>query len=592
MSFVRSHLKKNAVWVHLWLVLFWLAVGIGLRFTNLESKPPWADEWATLVFSLGHGFRDVPLDQIISLDTLLLPVKLDSTTHAGDVVRRLMQESTHPPLYFILTHQWLKLFSPQSGLVSIGQARSLSALFGVLGIPAIFGCSWLLSRSLVVSQIAAGLMAVSPYGIYLAQETRHYTFAILWVMASLSCLIVTVRHLQKNVPPPNWLMLIWVFINSIGVATHYFLALTLVAETFVLLGFWLPQILSRLNKKPLLEALLPLPFRRIGIAMLGTFIGCAGWIFAWRDIPDNQLTDWIQHGNPLGSEFFEPIGRLIAWITTMVLLLPIENTSSIVVIISSVVLTIGLLGLIFAVVKYLAKSTTKLNSLLLKQVIVRFILAATLLVLAFAYGFDRDLTLAARFQFFYFPAVLLLVAVVLADNWQSIARGWRTKSIVVVTLLISFLGGLTVINNYGYTKPDRPDIVVPVMIEAQQLTPQIPVLVATVHKNHEQTGEMMGIAWEWQKMGSEVGDRDLGIVGANGPSPLQEYPKFLLLHKKEDSTVATRNLYRNLDLLPRPLDIWLINFAAPDELEQNGCSADEYFKRKSPGYRYRLYHCL
>ena len=584
MSFVHSYLKKNSVWVHLWLFLFWLAVGIGLRFTNLESKPPWADEWATLVFSLGHGFRDVPLDQIISLDTLLLPVKIESTTQVGDVVRRLMQESTHPPLYFILTHQYLKLFSPQPGLVSLVHARSLSALFGVLGIPAIFGCSWLLSRSLVVSQIAAGLMAFSPYGIYLAQETRHYTLAILWVMASLSCLIVTVRHLQKNAPPPNWLMLVWVLVNSIGVATHYFFGLTLVAETIVLLGFWLPSILNQLGKKSLFDALFPLPFRRIGIAILGTFIGCGGWIFAWRDIPDNQLTDWIQHGNPLGSEFLEPIGRLIAWTTTMVLLLPIENTSSVVVIISGVFLAIGLLWLIFTIVEYLAKSTTWSDNLLLKQVIVRFILAATLLVLGFAYGFDRDLTLAARFQFFYFPAVLLLLAVVLADNWQYPATGWGKKSIVIFTLSIALLGGLTVINNYGYTKPDRPDIVVPVMIEAQQLTPQIPVLVATVHKNHEQTGEMMGIAWEWQKM--------VATVGVFREQPLQEYPQFLLLHKQEDATVATRNLYRNLALLPRPLDIWLVNFAAPDELEQNGCRADEYFKRKSPGYRYRLYHCL
>ena len=579
MSFVRSYSRKNSVWVHLGLILFWLAVGMGLRFTNLDSKPPWADEWATLVFSLGHGFRGVPLDQIISLDTLLLPVQMDSTTQAGDVVRSLMQESTHPPLYFILTHQWLKLFSPQSGLVSIVQARSLSALFGVLGIPAIFGCSWLLCRSLVVSQIAAGLMAVSPYAIYLAQETRHYTLAILWVMASLSCLIITVRYLEKNAPPPNWLILAWVLINSIGVATHYFFGLTLVAETIVLLGFWLPSILSRWGRKSLIYTLFPLPFRRISMAIVGTFIGCAGWIFTWRDIPDSQLTDWIQHGNPLGSDFFEPMGRLIAWITTMVFLLPIEGTSSIVIIVSSVFLALGVFWLIFALVQYLAKSTTQPDSILLRRVIVRFILTANALVLGFAYLFDRDLTLAARFQFFYFPAVLLLVAVVLADNWLSISRRWKTKSIVIFTLLIGFLGGLTVINNYGYTKPDRPDIVVPVMMEAQQLTPQIPVLVATVHKNHEQTGEVMGIAWEWHH------------VRANRRSPLP-YPRFLLLHKDEDATVATRNLYRNLALLPHPLDIWLVNFAAPDHLEQNGCSADEYFKRKAPGYRYRLYHCL
>ena len=48
-------------------LLLCIAVGIGLRFTNLESKPPWADEWATLVFSLGNSFKTVPLEQIITL---------------------------------------------------------------------------------------------------------------------------------------------------------------------------------------------------------------------------------------------------------------------------------------------------------------------------------------------------------------------------------------------------------------------------------------------------------------------------------------------------------------------------------------------
>ena len=243
------------------------------------------------------------------------------------------------------------------------------------------------------------------------------------------------------------------------------------------------------------------------------------------------------------------------------------------------------------IVKYLAKSTTKPDSVLLRLVIVRFILTATILVLGFAYLLDRDLTLAARFQFFYFPAVLLLVAVVLADNWvESTSRGWKGKSIIIFTLLMGFLGGLTVINNYGYTKPDRPDLVVPVMMEAQQIAPQTPILVATVHKNHEQTGEMMGIAWEWQKARSGFRGQESEISTNSKKFP--HTPRFLLLHKDEDATIATKNLYENLALLPRPLDIWLVNFAAPDNLEQNGCSADKNYKRKASGYRYRLYHCL
>ena len=581
MSFLRSYLKKNSIWVHLWLFLFWLVVGIGLRFTNLDSKPPWSDEWATLVFSLGHGFRSIPLDQVISLDTLLLPAQIDSTTQVKDVVESLMQESTHPPFYFILTHQWLKLFSQQDGLVSIAAARSLSALFGVLGIPAMFGFGWLLSRSLVVSQIAAGLMAVSPYGIYLAQETRHYTLAILWVIASLSCLIVAVRHLQKNTPPPNWLILTWVLVNSIGVATHYFMGLALFTETIILLGFWLSDVSSRFGNKSLMNALFPLPWRRISIAILGTTIGCSGWILAWRDIPDSQLTSWLSYGDLWGGEFLEPIGRHIAWLATMVFLLPVEGTPLGVTIISGVFLAVAIVWLTAILVQYWQKTRSRSENLLLNRIIVRYILVSTLLVFGFAYGFDRDLTLAARFQFFYFPVFLLLVSVVLASLWiQDNSQRWKSKSIVIGILLMGFLGGLTVVYNYGYQKPDRPDIVVSKMMEAQKLSPQTPILVAIVHKNHEQTGEMMGIAWEWQK------------VGAKGSSTLPVFPQFLLLHKDEDANVASENLYQNLVLYSRPFDIWLVNFSAPADLEKHNCIADENFKRKASGYDYRLYHCL
>ena len=331
----------------------------------------------------------------------------------------------------------------------------------------------------------------------------------------------------------------------------------------------------------MINALLPLAWRRIGIAILGTLIGCSVWILAWRDIPDSQLTSWLSYGNLWGEEFLEPIGRHIAWLATMVFLLPVEGTPLVVTIISGVFLALGIVWLTIILGKYGQKSRSQSNNLILNKVIVRFILVATLLVFGFAYGFDRDLTLAARFQFFYFPAFLLLVSVALADRWlEDNSQAWKNKSIVIGILVMGFLGGLTVIYDYGYQKPDRPDLVVSAMVEAQKLSPQIPILVAIVHKNHEQTGEMMGIAWEWQK------------VGAKGSSSLQEYPQFLLLHKDEDAHVASANLYQNIALFPRPFDIWLVNFSAPADLEKHECIVDESFKQRASGYYYRLYHCL
>jgi len=71
----------------------------------------------------------------------------------------------------------MKLFPTEGGLVTLWAARSL--LFLRLRFQ-LFGMGWLVSLS--ASQIAAAMMAVSPYGIYLAQEARHYTLAILLII--------------------------------------------------------------------------------------------------------------------------------------------------------------------------------------------------------------------------------------------------------------------------------------------------------------------------------------------------------------------------------------------------------------------------
>jgi hypothetical protein len=41
--------------------------------------------------------------------------------------------------------------------------------------------------------------------------------------------------------------------------------------------------------------------------------------------------------------------------------------------------------------------------------------------------------------------------------------------------------------------------------------------------------------------------------------------------------------------LPRPLDLWLVNFQAPIDLE--GCKLDNQHFPYINGYGYQLYHC-
>ncbi|BAU63802.1 hypothetical protein STA3757_11700 [Stanieria sp. NIES-3757] len=569
-------MKKSSI--HLLLLLGWIVLGTALRFTNLESKPPWSDEWATLVFSLGNSFQTVPLDRVINLDTLLSPLQLSFTQQTQDVINHLLTESTHPPFYFVINHWWLKLFSPNVGLVSIWLGRALSSCLGIVAIPVMFGCSWLLFRSLIIGQIAAALMAVSPYGVYLSQEARHYTLVILWVIVSLTLLSIAVRYLQEKKSISLFLVCPWIVVNGLGVATHYFFGLTLVTEIVVLFIFWWRDF----SNNP--QNILNNSWSKIYLAIIGTIISCSVWIHTWRSIPDNQLTSWVFNENTL-AQFFEPIVRLLVWLITMVFLLPIEGVSDWVSIISGIIILALLIWLVPSWIRNF-RQAQKLPSIKLSTTVLwRFSLTAIALILIITFVFKADLTLSARFQFFYYPVILLLLSVILSLYWQEPTRqhSWfkpQGKKIIGITILMGIVGSLTITNNYAFQKVERPDLVVPVIIEAhQQVSTQTPIVIATLHQTHGQTGEMMSIAWQFQELIKQ--------------NRLDFQPQFLLIHQPEkDLTIASSILQQAIAAISRPFQLWLVNFSDLNNLEQFQCNAETNFKRKTTGYRYQLYDCM
>ena len=77
------HSKISTRWLHPLLLLGWFIIGLGLRFTNLTAKPPWIDEFATIVFSLGNSFLPVPIDQAIAPEILLQPLQPNPAATLG-----------------------------------------------------------------------------------------------------------------------------------------------------------------------------------------------------------------------------------------------------------------------------------------------------------------------------------------------------------------------------------------------------------------------------------------------------------------------------------------------------------------------------
>ena len=559
---------KKQYRLHLILLTISIALGTILRFTNLELKAPWSDEWATLVFSLGHSFRTVAINQVIDLDSLLSSLQLQPATGIADVVNNLLIESTHPPLYFVINHGWLQMFSGNEGLVSLWWGRALTALLGITAIPAIFGLSWLLFRSLITAQITAALMAVSPWGVYLSQEARHYTLAILWIMASLACLTVAIRCLEEKKSLTITVIVIWIVVNSLGVATHYFFSLTLITETLVLLVWWWRDFTKNQSR------IFSKSWRTIYFAILGTVLGCIPWVITWRSIPDNQLTSWVFAGNPL-AEFYAPLSRLLIWIVTMFALLPVEGVAEPITIFSGITIIIFLVWSIPQLIKSFKVCQATAATQLGMKIIWRFLVIAIAFLLTITYIFGADLTLSARFQFIYYPAVILFIGVILS----FLANNLRCKKTLALFILIGILGSLTVINNFAFQKVERPDLVVPIILESREkVSTEVPILIATRHKSHGQTGELMSIGWQLQKLRNN--------------HQLNFPVKFLLAHQSgENEAESDLKLVETIKSLPRPFQLWLVNFSASNALSNYNCQRENIRKNKVTGYKLRLYSC-
>lgn len=556
------------------ILLLWFAIGIWLRFTELELKSPWTDEFSTIAFSLGNSFRNVPLNEAIPIDILLQPIVPNPNAGTGEVIEYLLAESNHPPLYFVLAHLWMKLF-PLNRFDLLWVARSLPAILGAISIPAIYGLSCLAFRSRLVGNLAAAIMAVSPYGIFLAQEARHYTLAILFVIASLACLLIAVRHIWEGKQLNFYFSIVWIIINTLGIASHYFFAFTLVAELIVLFSFiWGAK---KKNYYQNISSLLTV--------IVGTIAGGIVWLPVLQQSYNSQLTEWIKNSDRVGFEWIAPIFQaLAAWIT-MLSLLPIEVTELPIIIVSGAVMLIFFvwaIPILFRGIKLLlAKPTYRLPSLVFGS----FILTSITLFFSITYIFGIDLTRGARYNFVYFPAVIILIGASLALVGDKIIeeRGKRGETFpsdfrfsipyspVAIILLMGFLSSLTVAFNLGYQKYYRPDLLVPVIEKVSER----PVLIATTHKTHVQTGEMLGLAWEFKRL---VGD--------------SAKPQFLLAHQEsKNSTLPTRTLSETIAQMPRPFDLWLVNFQASESVKMQDCAESS---RKLPfidGYDYQLYQC-
>ena len=556
------------------LLVFWTIIGGILRFTNLGAKSPWTDEFATMVFSLGNDFRSVPLNQLISLDTLLQPLQFNTNAGISSVISLLLEEDNHPPLYFVINHLWIGLLSHLGVVenIDITIMRILPAFFGVLSIPGIYILSSITFRSRLAGQISASLMAVSPYGIYLAQEARHYTFATLFVIASLLCLVVAIRKIKEESVIPYWLVLVWLLANSIGLSIHYFFCLTLISEIITLIFLYNIQPhekLSNLKRKN---------YYRIFLVIIGTF--CTGLMWLLIIIPKgygNDMISWIHPVNNVLYFISPPFQLLAVWIP-MISLLPVESSSIPIVILSGLILLLFLIFLVPYILQEVKIGLRDKKFSLPLIVLISFISGVIGIFLTITYLARLDLTRGARYSFTYFPAVIAVLGGILSIPWHSNSEHKLSKIYSIILLnrkmgfyivwIMGLLGSITVLLNLGYQKYYRPEQFVDIF----QRTVSHDAVIVTTHQSLVQTGEMMGIGLELQN-NQKLTNTSFLLIDKNS----KDYPQ-------EAETLQTI-----VENTKEALEVWTVNFKDPIKLKN--CNLDTKKYPHIDGYHYERYIC-
>ncbi|WP_404783575.1 hypothetical protein [Altericista sp. CCNU0014] len=191
------------------VLLLALALGIFFRFAHLDRQVYWHDETFTSLRISGYSAIEVNRElfdgKVVGVEALQKYQQVNPDKTAIDTVRSLaIDDSQHPPLYYLWVRQWSVWFGP-----SVVAVRSLSAAIGLLVFPSAYWlCQELFAGGTATSPaqkqianltsgMAIALFALSPFHVLYAQEAREYS---LWTVLILLSGAAFLRAIRLNTP--------------------------------------------------------------------------------------------------------------------------------------------------------------------------------------------------------------------------------------------------------------------------------------------------------------------------------------------------------------------------------------------------------
>ena len=272
------------------ILIIVLVISISFRFAHLEQKVYWWDEVINSIHSSGYSLQtaysqiEVWQDQNLTIDALQSIQYPNSQTTSLDVVRVLAtQEPQSPPLYYLLSRWWTKLFGS-----SVNVHRSLSAGISLLAFPCMYWLCLELFNSSLAAVIGVILLAVSPFHLIFAQEVRMYGMWTVTILLFSFLLLRAIRLQQLQ----DWIL----YAASLTLSLYTFPLSILVAIAqgiYVIFISWGVFNKNQSDKLATTQNQFSQVFSSYLIASVASLITYAPWLFFLLQV-DTKISPWRQ----------------------------------------------------------------------------------------------------------------------------------------------------------------------------------------------------------------------------------------------------------------------------------------------------------
>lgn len=270
-----------------------LALGIFFRVTHLQTKVYWHDEVYTSLWLSGFdpSRKGVELfdGREVSVGKLLQYQRIHPARGLTRTIRTLARnDSQHPPFYYALA--WLSARFVEDSTTTV---RALSALFGLLLLPAMY---WLCAEAYGRGRVAwlgTLLIAVSPVHLVYAHEAREYSLWALFIVLATAALL----RARRVGTWQAWSL--YGLTAALGLYAHGLFPLVLVAHG----GWALAVAIAREREGDTGGRRMFAAFAIAGIAASAAFAPWA-WIVAHRLHRIHACTDWLLQSSTWGSHWW------------------------------------------------------------------------------------------------------------------------------------------------------------------------------------------------------------------------------------------------------------------------------------------------